>query len=103
MKRLFIANKEYFYPSRFTRHDVITLCLAIFIPVTAIVLTLVAVLPALGAPPLPNFEDPTKVFYLLIQYIAGVIEKKPQVISVLLQGRPPPFCLLFSCEMFYYK
>ena len=61
MKRL-LANKEYFYPSRFTRHDVIALCLAILIPVTAIVLTLVAVLPALGAPPLPNFEDPIKVF-----------------------------------------
>ena len=57
-----LANKEYFYPSRFTRHDVIALCLAIFIPVIVVVLTLVAVLPALGAPPLPNFEDPTKVF-----------------------------------------
>ena len=39
----------------------IALCLAIFIPVIVVVLTLVAVLPALGAPPLPNFEDPIKV------------------------------------------
>ena len=31
------------------------------IPVTCIVLTMVSVLPALGAPPLPDFQDPTKV------------------------------------------
>jgi low affinity Fe/Cu permease len=36
--------------------------LAIFIPVLVILLALVSILPALGAPPLPSFEDPVKVF-----------------------------------------
>ena len=53
--------KEFYFPIRFTRHDFIALCLAILIPVTCIVLTMVSVLPALGAPPLPDFQDPTKV------------------------------------------
>lgn len=47
---------------RFTQHDLIALCLAIFIPIIAIVLTLISVLPALGAPPLPSFAEPVKGF-----------------------------------------
>lgn len=47
---------------RFTEHDLIALCLAIFIPIIAIVLTLISVLPALGAPPLPSFAEPVKGF-----------------------------------------
>ncbi|XP_078362543.1 protein dispatched homolog 1-like [Oculina patagonica] len=47
---------------RFTKHDLIALCLAILIPVTVIILTLVSVLPSLGAPPLPDFGDPVKGF-----------------------------------------
>ena len=53
--------KEFYFPIRFTRHDFIALCLAILIPVTCIVLTMVSVLPALGAPPLHDFQDLTKV------------------------------------------
>ena len=53
--------KEFYFPIRFTRHDFIALCLATLIPVTCIVLTMVSVLPALGAPPLHDFQDPTKV------------------------------------------
>ncbi|XP_068750338.1 protein dispatched homolog 1-like isoform X1 [Montipora capricornis] len=47
---------------RFTRHDLIALCLAILIPITCIALTMVSVLPALGAKPLPSFNEPTKGF-----------------------------------------
>ena len=53
--------KEFYFPIRFTKHDFLALCLAILIPVTCIVLTMVSFLPALGAPPLPDFQDPTKV------------------------------------------
>ena len=56
-----MLNDECYLICRFTRYDVLALCLAIFIPVTAIVLTMVAVLPSLGAPPLPSFKEPTKV------------------------------------------
>ena len=52
----------------------LALCLAIFIPVTAIVLTMVAVLPSLGAPPLPNFEDPTKVSKSTLFYEGSTIQ-----------------------------
>lgn len=44
----------------------LALLLAIFIPVIAIVLTMVSILPALGAPPLPSFEDPTKVSHFKV-------------------------------------
>ncbi|KAJ7373712.1 hypothetical protein OS493_011321 [Desmophyllum pertusum] len=43
---------------RFTKHDGIALCLAILIPLTAILLTMVSVLPSLGASPLPDFANP---------------------------------------------
>ena len=50
---------------RFTKHDTIAVCLAIFLPLTAIVLTMVSILPALGAPPLPDFSNPVKVWYII--------------------------------------
>ncbi|KAJ7375652.1 hypothetical protein OS493_039811 [Desmophyllum pertusum] len=47
---------------RFTKHDGIALCLAILIPLTAILLTMVSVLPSLGASPLPDFANPIEGF-----------------------------------------
>ena len=49
---------------RFTKHDAIAVCLAIFLPMTATILTMVSILPALGASPLPDFSNPVKVWYL---------------------------------------
>ena len=61
-KKAILVNADlYFVFARFAKYDVVALCLAIFIPLTAIVLTLVSVLPALGAPPLPDFGKPIKV------------------------------------------
>ncbi|KAL9981002.1 hypothetical protein ACROYT_G009654 [Oculina patagonica] len=47
---------------RFTKHDAIALCLAILIPLTVIFLTMLSIVPSLGAPPLPDFAKPTKGF-----------------------------------------
>lgn len=63
IKTEYIKTKRFFFYflGRFTKHDGIALCLAILIPVITIILTVVSIVPSLGAPPLPEFQDPIKV------------------------------------------
>ncbi|XP_031553348.1 protein dispatched homolog 1-like [Actinia tenebrosa] len=47
---------------RCTKEDLISLALAVFIPILITVFALFSLLPSLKAPPLPSFEDPIKGF-----------------------------------------
>ena len=71
----YFSDLVLFFRPKFTKHDAIALCLALFIPFTVIILILVSVFLSLGGGPLPDFSNPTKVGtnYLAVKILKNVL------------------------------